>query len=118
MLTRKTNSKSTLHAVGGGAAQGALVSLLALGLAILSGGAGHGGYGAARALFPLPMLLTLVEGSIGPLSGGTALLQFPLYGALLGWSRLHKSYGALILVGLLHLVGAIVCSSGVLPNFS
>ncbi|MET1113051.1 MAG: hypothetical protein ABWX67_16155 [Allosphingosinicella sp.] len=64
------------------------------------------------------MLLTLVEGSIGPLAAGAALLQFPLYGALLGWSRLRKSYGALIAVGLLHVVAAIVCFSGALPNFS
>jgi hypothetical protein len=95
-----------------------LVTLLALGVAVLSAGAGHGSYGAARALFPLPMLLTLVEGSIGPISGGLALLQFPLYGALLGWCRLHEWYGALILAAFLHLAATVICFSGVLPNFS
>lgn len=64
------------------------------------------------------MLLTLVEGSIGPISGGIALLQFPLYGGLLGWSRSHKSYGALIVLGFLHLAATGACFSGALPNFS
>jgi hypothetical protein len=64
------------------------------------------------------MLLTLAEGSIGPISAGLALLQFPLYGALLGWSRSHETYGALILVGFLHLAATIACFSGALPNFS
>lgn len=118
MAKRQPQSKSALHAVGGGAALGAFVSLPALGLAVLSAGAGHGGYAAARALFPLPMLLTLVEGSIGPLSSGLALLQFPLYGALLGWSRLNDSHGALSLMGLLHIVAAFFGFAGMLPNFS
>jgi hypothetical protein len=95
-----------------------LVALPALGAAVLSAGAGHGGYAAARALFPLPMLLTLVEGSIGPLAGGLALVQFPLYGALLGWSRAHRSYGPLVALASLHLAAAIAGSSGLLPNFS
>ncbi|HEX8481440.1 MAG TPA: hypothetical protein VF650_06030 [Allosphingosinicella sp.] len=95
-----------------------LFALPALGAAVLSAGAGHGDYAAARALFPLPMLLTLVEGSIGPLAGGMALLQFPLYGALIGWSRAQRSYNPLIALACLHLAAAIACSSGLLPSFS
>ena len=64
------------------------------------------------------MLLTLAEGSIGPWSGGSALLQFPLYGALLGWSRARRSFGALIGVAALHLAAAAACFAGLLPNFS
>ena len=95
-----------------------LFALPALGAAILSGGSGHGDYAAARALFPLPMLLTLAEGSVGPFSGGSALLQFPLYGALLGWSRTHRRFGALIAAALLHLAAAVACFAGLLPDFS
>ena len=64
------------------------------------------------------MLLTLVEGSIGPFARGLALLQFPLYGALVGWSRTRRSFGALIGVALLHLAAAAACFAGLLPNFS
>lgn len=107
-----------LHGVAKGAAFGMMVSLPALGAAVLSGGAGHGGYAAARALFPLPMLLTLVEGSIGPVSGGLALVQFPLYGALLGWSRARRSRGPVIALASLHVAAAVACSAGLLPDFS
>jgi hypothetical protein len=117
MVTPQSSSKGRF-AISKGASLGMLAALPALGIAVLSGGAGHGSYAAARALFPLPMLLTLVEGSIGPLAGGAALIQFPLYGALFGWSHSRKSYGALILLAVLHLAAAIACSSGLLPNFS
>ena len=69
-----------------GTAVGFLVELPSLWLALLSAGAGHGDYGAARALFPLPMLMTLIEGQIGVFSFGLAFLQFPFYGAILGWA--------------------------------
>lgn len=101
-----------------GAALGLLFAVPALLAALLSTGAGHGDYSAARALFPVPMLLTLLEGSIGPIARAAALLQFPLYGALLGWSRTRRSYGALIGVALLHLAAASACFAGLLPNYS
>ena len=97
---------------------GLLPGFAAVFLALLSAGAGYGDYAAARGLFPASMLLTLVEGSIGPLAIAVALMQFPFYGCLLGWSVARNAYLAAVVVGLLHLAGAIICFSGVLPNFS
>ena len=97
---------------------GMVVGMPAIILAIMSAGAGHGDYLAARALFPLPLLLSRLEGAIGPISGTLALLQFPLYGALLGWSRWRKSFRPLAALALLHLVAALACFSGALPDFS
>ncbi|MEO7691048.1 MAG: hypothetical protein ABIS51_17335 [Sphingomonas sp.] len=105
-------------AVVAGIAVGTLIELPALFAAIMSAGAGHGDYVAARMLFPVSMLLTLIEGSIGPISQSVALIQFPLYGALLGWSISRKSYKAAVLAASLHLAAAVVCFMGILPSFS
>lgn len=101
-----------------GVATGIAVGIVALYAAMISSGAGHGAYVAARALFPFSMLLTLVEGAIGPLSIGVALLQFPLYGACIGWMTARSRWrGVAILVGA-HLAAALLCFSGLIPNFS
>lgn len=51
-------------------------------LALYSAGAGHGDYGLARLLYPVPMLATLLTNTtITGLSIGLAALQFPAYGA-------------------------------------
>ena len=86
--------------------------------AIISGGAGHGDYVAARALFPTSMLLTLLEGRIGAFSTAIGLLQFPIYGGLLGWSIARSAYLPAILLALAHHAAAAVCFAGTLPNFS
>lgn len=112
------NSRRTNVAVLVGVAIGILVALPAIFISVDSGGAGHGHYVAARALFPLAMLLTRVEGSIGVLSVSAALLQFPLYGAVLGWSTSRAQYGVAILLAVLHLALAIICFAGTLPDFS
>lgn len=102
-----------------GLVAGALVAVPALVIAFVSAGAGHGHYVAARALFPGPMLLTLVEGdTIGALSIAVGLLQFPIYGFFLGWGFAGRNYlGALTLFSL-HMVAAAACFAGNLPNFS
>ena len=110
--------KSVSQAVAMGFFLGALVELPAILAAVISGGAGHGDYIAARALFPASMLLTLIEGEIGAISIGVALLQFPIYGALLGWSVVRRNYPPAIVGASLHLVAAIACFAGTLPNFS
>lgn len=96
-----------------------VVGVVALFLAVLSGGAGHGDYAAARALFPLPMLATLLEGdTIGPLSFTLALAQFPLMGALTGCCLASGRWAPLIVAGVLHLAAMVLAFSGVIPNFS
>ena len=101
-----------------GSVLGTLIAVPALFAAIASAGAGHGDYVAARMLFPGPTLLTLLEGSIGIFATSAALLQFPLYGVLLGWSLPRKAYGIASLVGALHIAAAICCFTGVLKNFA
>ena len=108
---------AALMALGGLIGVG--VGFVALLLAVMSAGAGHGDYAAARALFPVPMLTTLLEGdTIGPLSISLALAQFPLLGALAGWCRHSGRRAGLVVAGAIHLVAVAVAFSGVIPNFS
>jgi hypothetical protein len=85
--------------------------------AIMSAGAGHGSYITARVLFPFAMLVSQLEGSIGPVAMGVGLLQFPLYGALIGRNVAALSSRA-ILVTAAHLIATLACFSGLLPQFS
>jgi hypothetical protein len=64
---------------------GAGVTPIALLVAAISGGAGHGHYVFARLLFPIPMLLARLTGdTISLPSVALALAQFSLYGLLAG----------------------------------
>ena len=113
-----TSSRPNPNAVVAGFALAMLVSVLAFMAAVASGGAGHGDYVAAQALFPLPMLLTLLEGAVGAVSIAVGLLQFPVYGALLGWSVTRKNHLPAVVVTLAHVIAASLCFEGALPNFS
>jgi hypothetical protein len=90
-------------------------------LAIISGASGHGNYAFALALFPFPMLLSqMTHDNIAVPSIVLALVQFPFYGAILGY---YRSIGrdqfmvSSCALGFLHAVAAAV-SFAVLPNFS
>ena len=108
-----------LAPIATGFALGLAIEVAALFLAVMSAGAGHGSYAAARALFPVPMLTTLLEGdSIGPLSITLALAQFPALGALAGYSLARARRTPLVVAGLVHLVAMLVAFSGAIPNFS
>jgi hypothetical protein len=112
-------SRATTNAVLVGFASGVLVAVPAIMAAVASSGAGHGDYAAARVLFPAPMLLTLLEGdTVGALSILVGLLQFPIYGTLMGWSIARKNYLPAVGVALAHVVAASICFVGTLPNFS
>src|SRR5437762_12570031 len=112
----KLGANSRAIAIGLGF--GLLVELLALFAAFASAGAGHGDYVAARILFPWSMLLTLIEGRIGAVPLSVGLLQFPVYGGLLGWSIGRGSYFPAKRAGLAHLIAAIICFTGIIPNLS
>jgi len=101
-----------------GAGVGAIIVAPAILAAIMSGGAGHGSYVAARVLFPFSMLLTRLEGEIGPIAMGAGLLQFPLYGALVGRAVASKSERAVLFTAAAHVVAVLACFSGLLPDFS
>jgi hypothetical protein len=89
-------------------------------LAVMSAGAGHGHYEMARLFFPYTMLLTRLTGdSITSPLIVLALMQFPLYGAVMGAAR--SRFSAAFTTGLVlafHIAAAAVCFSGAIPNFS
>jgi hypothetical protein len=118
-MTAITTSRPRANTVVIGFAWGVLAAIPAILAAVASGGAGHGHYVAARTLFPVSMLLTLVQrNTVGAFSIVVGLLQFPVYGTLLAWSIMRKSYLPAIAVTLTHLIAATLSFAGALPNFS
>jgi hypothetical protein len=113
----KTSSKSTTIAFVIGLLGGVLFALPTLFIAVESGGGGHGCYIEARAFFPISMLLTLLEGRISTFSIALAVLQFPAYGALLGWSIARRNYLPFVAVASVHAIAAICCFAGPLDSF-
>ncbi|MER9316620.1 hypothetical protein NKI31_14125 [Mesorhizobium sp. M0659] len=91
------------------------ITRVAFFLTLYSAGAGHGDYGLARLLYPVPMLATLLTNTtITGLSIGLAALQFPAYGAFVagaGGSRW-------LALGVFHLVAIAAAFSGLLESFS
>ncbi len=109
-------AKSRSAAVGIGVGMGTALTLPAIFLAILSGGAGHGTYLFARLFFPYPMLLTpLTGGSIAVPSMVLAFLELPLEGALVGLAFASKHPRIAGIVVGAHLLAFGLCSS--LSNF-
>ncbi len=96
---------------------GGLLTLPLLFLAFLSSGGGHGDYLFARALFPVPMLLTF-NAVINPLSLIAALAQFPVYGWITGRALAKSEVQGPVAILALHVLAVIACFSGLLPNFS
>lgn len=71
---------------------GAAFGVLAAAVALMVAAGGHGSYAPAVLLFPLPMLLTRFTDEISHGLVVLALLQFPLYGALVARpDRLNRS---------------------------
>src|SRR5262245_47802755 len=99
---------------------GVLVTPLAASWGVISAGAGHGHYEFARLFFPYTMLLTRLTGDTITLPlMALALIQFPLYGLVIGLAA-AKGHIALAMVPLLvvHTATVILCFSGMIPNFS
>lgn len=69
-----------MHAKIIGLIAGIVAAPVALFFAVVSGGAGHGDYFAARLLFPLPMLSTYLFREITLPAIAIARVQFPIYG--------------------------------------
>ena len=94
---------------------GTVIAPVALLAAIVSADAGHGDFLLAKILFPYSLLLTRLAGDTitDPLIG-LALIQFPLYGlAATSFSTARPKVYLLAL----HTICAILCFSGLLPNF-
>lgn len=99
---------------------GVLITPVAVTLAVMSGGAGHGHYEFARLFFPYTMLLTRLVGDTITLPlMALALAQFPLYGEIIGFAKSKGSAAiAAVLLVVAHTIAVIVCFSGAIPNFS
>jgi hypothetical protein len=100
---------------------GILVTPVAVFLALLSGGAGHGHYELAKLFYPYTMLLTRYANDTitFPLIL-LALLQFPLYGAIIGLAAWKKPIGLVVALPIIvvHALFVAMCFSGLIPNFS
>ena len=91
------------------------ITPLAVLAAIASADAGHGDFLLAKVFFPYSMLLTrMTADMINYPSIGLALLQFPLYG--FASTRFNAAKTAITLL-VLHTIFALLCFSGLLPNF-
>lgn len=91
-----------------GIAWGAAATVPAMVIFVISGGLiGHGDYVVARLIFPIPMLLVaMAPESIEGLMALSYLIQFPIYGALLGM-RTRWSLGIFAVLAVLHVFAAI-----------
>jgi len=104
---------------------GALITPLLLLFAGISTGGGHGGYGAAFVLYPLPLLILVLSAVAAPTDAliakpvetlslgviiGLAIIQFPLYGFVLSYARLKITWWLTLVAGIiyLHLFGLAV----------
>lgn len=83
MLT-SLRSNAPKRAVTAGVALGLLTTLITVPPAIASMGAGHGDYFWANLFFPFLMLLAGLIGHMPMTLACASLLQYPLYGYLIG----------------------------------
>jgi len=87
---------------------GVLLAPVALFMAIMSAGAGHGHYVAAKILFPFTMASTYIWGTITLPFIILAIVQFPFYGWLTGCAIVDRKWKAPAwIVGGVHLALAI-----------
>ena len=88
-------------------------------LAIGSAGAGHGDYFWAKVLFPFTLLSARIFDSITAPFIAVAIVQFPLYGLMLGSANVQgrlRQYSALLL--LIHSLTVLACFFFLRENFS
>ena len=88
-----------------GLAAGLIVGILLAAIAVFVSGAGHGSYFPMRVFFPFTMFSAFLFGSLTAPFVVIALVQFPLYGFLLGRSYRFDSFRVwLVGVFLAHLL--------------
>ncbi len=96
-----------------------VVTPLFLFAAAVTTGGGHGSYVLAKILFPFTMLSTVFFGSIVAPFIAIAILQFPIYGLLLGRANVKGEitrWGTGLLV--IHLLVVLACFLLVGKSFS
>ena len=96
-----------------------IIGVLALALTFLFAGAGHGTYLPAKLLFPYTMLSTVLFGSISDSFVIIAVVQFPVYGLILGLAARTYNFGfAAKVIAVVHVVCSVLCLLLVGENFS
>ncbi len=96
-----------------------VVGVLALAFAFLFAGAGHGTYLPAKLLFPYTMLSTALLGLIPDALVAIAVVQFPIYGLILGLAAKTHNFGfAARLIAIIHVVFSFLCLLLIGENFS
>lgn len=95
--------------IGAGVVAGAVAIVVALS----SAGGGHGSYGLAAVLFPYTMISTRFFGSITPPFMVLAVIQFPVYGAVIAWAGDRGGkWKVLAAIAAVHAVAAILAGYG------
>jgi hypothetical protein len=96
-----------------------IVTPIALLLGVGSGGAGHGDYHLAMILFPYTMLSTTIFDSITAPFILLAIIQFPLYGFILGHANEKGRFVSIfILLCVLHCLASMAMFLVASDNFS
>ena len=101
---------------------GVAITPIFLLISVNSFGGGHGEYLAARASFPVPMLLTrCFGGSISLPIIVLAICQYPAVGCVVGFASIRGwrclIWTSTVLIGM-HVIAVLLAFSGLLPNFS
>jgi hypothetical protein len=113
--TPDTEEKSQLAIALMLAGAGVLFTPIAMFFAVLSAGSGHGHYVAARVLYPMPLLLTIVtDNSIGDVSMVASALQFPCYGFVSGITT--KPLIVVLCIVLIHGICCALTFLGAVPG--
>jgi hypothetical protein len=96
-----------------------ILTPVALFLALVSAGSGHGNYLVAKLLFPYTMLSTVVAGEISLIFLVLAFLQFPIYGFILALgAQAEKMKSVAYTIAAIHVFGVLLCFLLVSENFS
>jgi hypothetical protein len=101
-----------------GLAIGMGITPFAVNMALASAGGGHGHYVAARLFFPFTMLLSQMTGSITLPLQILGIVQFPAYGAIVGFNCDKPKRAALIacIIFAAHALAVAICFSGLLSD--
>jgi hypothetical protein len=86
---------------------GAIAGVVALTIAVVMAGGGHGSYAPAKLLFPYTMLIA--GSSIGFFGMLLAIVQWPLYAASLASATPARRVSLALIVGAAHASAAFVC---------
>jgi hypothetical protein len=96
-----------------------LLSPILLFVTVVAAGGGHGVYSPAKILFPYTMAATAFTGGIVQPFIAAAIVQFPLYGVILDWTRsVGRFKPALLALAATHLSAVSLAFAVSNPSFT